>query len=334
MAERANIDDVEAIKRLRAAVGKFAEQVSVAVSDAAGEVNKTQQWLEVEQSHKWKLELRKRHEKLQQALEALRMKQLFRGPSGEKQGTADEQHRVKICRAALEEAERKVKAIEAHKARLAREAALFQGAISRLSGIAHQSAPAALAELGNLIVALEKYRSIQVTEAGSTAGGMGGDGGGGMAGAVADGPAGMGRTAEPGGAVVGEAVADTAAGQVGAGDGGVSVEWAKVVERAREAWGRIGGAVVVEKGALTPERTPVAAVVVVRDAFSGRHFVGRADGEAAERSAEGKPVLEVMEAGTLLAALPALGEDEGQAVGGMLWLADDRGVIWSGRSGG
>lgn len=165
----ARIDDIDLLKRLRVQIAKFAEQLNVAVSEAGAEVNRTLHWLELEQSHKWKQEHRKRHDRLQQSLEALRMKQLYKGPAGERQSTVDEEKRVKQCRAALEEAEWKLRAIASHKTRLAREAVLFQGILTRLGGISQQAAPAALAELTNLINAVEKYTKVEVGEVTSEA---------------------------------------------------------------------------------------------------------------------------------------------------------------------
>src|ERR1700710_2147381 len=98
MAQRANVQDVEALRRLRVQIIKFAEQVGTAVSDAAAEVQGTLRWLELEQTLYWRNEQRKRHNELQRALDKLREKQLFKSPTGGQQSYVDEQKYVQKCK--------------------------------------------------------------------------------------------------------------------------------------------------------------------------------------------------------------------------------------------
>lgn len=262
MSTQANVEDVEALKRLKVALAKFAETLGNAVADAASDVQRTLNWLELEQGLKWKSEQRKRHLVHQQALEKLRMKQLYKGPTGERQSDVDEQVAVKKAKAALEEAEMKIRAVDRHRNQLSRDAVLFQGALSRLSGIAHQSAPAAMAELTNMMVALEKYGKLAVEEVVSEAGG-----GGGEIARVEQGEQGMGRGGVGGGAGSGVMQGGGEEEKVE-----VKVDWAEVVKRARAQWKRMGGVVVMEEGAGGEKMGGV--MVVVKDGFSGRIFVG------------------------------------------------------------
>lgn len=283
MAGPVEINDVDALKRLRAQIAKSAEVLSAAVADAASDVQRTQQWLDHEQSLKWKLEQRKRHDKLQQALEQLRMKQLYKGPTGERQSTVDEEKRVKQCRAALEEAELKLKAIARHKIQLSREALLFQGCLTRIGTIAHDSAPAALAELGQLLLALERYTQGGAQEVGSSAG------------AVA------GAEVEPGMAR-GTDAASAEGTQSEASSAQPEAVWEAFVEKARQVLLRVReGEVIVEEGL---DWSGTAAIW--KDGFTGRMYAGVL-GPAVPRQE-----IVVLTRVELLAAVPGVAETVAQ----------------------
>jgi hypothetical protein len=243
MSTGANVQELDALKRLRAQIAKFVDALSTAIADASSDVNRTLHWLELEQTQKWKLELRKRHDKLQQALDALRQKQLFKGPSGERQSYVDEQKRVNQCKVSLEEAEQKLRLIAQHRNKLSREAVLFQGAMARLSSIAHNSGPSALAELGNLITALEKYAKVTVDEVGSSAE------------AIVE-------ATSAGGPNMARASDSTPMPEE------VVIDWDKVALRAADAFARLGGEVVLEPVDLK------GRIVILRDGFSSRIYVG------------------------------------------------------------
>lgn len=270
MATRANVESLEALVRLRGGIARFVELVGSAVADASSDVNRTLQWLELDRARHWEVERRKRHDQHQQALEALRMKQLYRGVTGERQSTVDEEKRVKQCRAALEEAEWKIRAVAEHRTRLAREAVLFQGVLSRLGQIATQTGPAALAELANLMVSLEQYGSV-ATEVGSGAGEGGGGG-------VVEGCGAMVRA-------VGPSEESSEGGQ-----GAVEVDWKVVERRAWKAWGATGGRVVVELAAMETG----AVALVWRDFLRGKVFVTRAGLEGEVGACAGWTVEELL----------------------------------------
>lgn len=295
MATQAKVDSLEALQRLRAAIVRFSEVVGAVVADASADVSRTLQWLELDRSHHWEVERRRRHERLQQALEALRMKQLFKGPAGERPSTVDEEKRVKQCRAELEEAETKIRLVASHRTKLSREALLFQGVLSRLGGISVHSAPAAIAELSNLLLAIEKYGALAV-EARSQAPVVGVDDVGRAADAVS---ASMTRPsdtaadeAEPvqlRSAVAGSGVAAGASSALGPGDAtaarsghgsadgstaAAETDWALVRRRARDAWSKFAQAVVVERAALA---AGARRAVVLRDFLRGRVFVTTGD---------------------------------------------------------
>jgi hypothetical protein len=286
MAQRADVQSLEALVRLRGAIARFLELVSSAVSEATSDVNQTLHWLEHDRAQFWRFEERKRHEQHQQALEALRMKQLFKGVAGERQSVVDEMKRVKVTRAALEEAQTKLRAVAAHRNRLVREAVLFQGAMARVGSITIQSGPAALAELANLIVALEKYGKIRVEEVVSQVGAEG-EGAGQVVGA----PAMVRAAAPPQPEEASQAV----------------VDWKAVERRAWKAWRDVAGKVVVEAGAVEAAGAGAGSAMPValwRDFLRGKLFIGF----VGESPTPPPPVCQPLDGGLdrLISVVPAL----------------------------
>ncbi|MFN4242467.1 MAG: hypothetical protein ACK4PI_04435 [Tepidisphaerales bacterium] len=291
MATHAKVESLEALQRLRAAIIRFTEVVGAVVADASSDVNRTMQWLELDRARHWETERRKRHEQLQQALEALRMKRIFKGPAGERPSTVDEEKRVKVCRAALEEAENKLRAVAAHRTRLSREALLFQGVLSRLGAIAVHDGPAAAAELSNLMLALEKYGTLAVVvgsqatspaaagtpiagelssamSRGAAVGEVGGHPAGQAPSPVNDAVEGQATSAAKEATSSGDAL--KAAGAPTDADNRPATDWSAVRKRAREAWRWRAEPVVVERGAAAAGAGPA---LVFRDFLRGRVFV-------------------------------------------------------------
>jgi hypothetical protein len=110
--EGAKVSSIDALRMFRAALIKFAETTGSALTDADADVRSTLIWLERDQSTYWKGQIRKRHDALERAKEALRHKQLYKGPAGGRQSDVDEQKMVSKCKAALMEAEQKLLAVK------------------------------------------------------------------------------------------------------------------------------------------------------------------------------------------------------------------------------
>ena len=67
----AKVEDLDAIKSLKRAIWKFAEAANVALGDAEGEMNRAVMWLEGEQRAYWEGQVRKRHDLVERAREAV-----------------------------------------------------------------------------------------------------------------------------------------------------------------------------------------------------------------------------------------------------------------------
>ena len=106
-ADQAKVKSVESLEYFRAALITFLDKSKKAVSSAEGAVKKARYWVEQEQWTAWSLELKKRTRHLEMAEQ-----ELFSARLSEHRDSMLEQRAVRRCKAAVEEAEAKLKIIK------------------------------------------------------------------------------------------------------------------------------------------------------------------------------------------------------------------------------
>ncbi|HEX8524359.1 MAG TPA: hypothetical protein VF669_19040 [Tepidisphaeraceae bacterium] len=163
--ESANVSSIDALRSFRAALIKFAESANYAITDADADVRGTLIWLERDQSVYWKNQIRKRHEALERAREALRHKELYKAPHGGRASVVDEQKMVAKCKAALAEAEQKLANVKKSILRLTKAQSEFIGQIQRLGTAVQSDLPAAIADLDRMVRLLDEYVSLRAPTA-------------------------------------------------------------------------------------------------------------------------------------------------------------------------
>jgi hypothetical protein len=169
MAEGARVESIEALGRFRNAMIKFAEAVDVALADAEGELSRTSVWLETEQLAFWQTQLRHRHEAVEKAKEAVRMKKLFKDASGRTPSAVEEEKALKLAQRRLEEAEQKLSATRKYAKVLQREFQLYKGGVQRLSTTLADAIPTGVATLSRFVDQLHRYVGFGPATAGSEA---------------------------------------------------------------------------------------------------------------------------------------------------------------------
>jgi len=169
MAEGARVESIEALGRFRIAMIKFAEAVDVALADAEGELSRTSVWLETEQLAYWQTQLRQRHEAVEKAKEAVRMKKLFKDASGRTPSAVEEEKALKLAQRRLEEAEQKLAATRKYAKVLQREFQLYKGGVQRLSTTLADAIPTGVATLSGFVDQLHRYVGFGPATAGSEA---------------------------------------------------------------------------------------------------------------------------------------------------------------------
>ena len=156
----ANIANIEALKQLRIALVKFAEMANVALGDAESDVQRVMNWVQNDQATYWSNQHRKRHEALMKAKEALRHKQIFKDPTGKRQGTAEEEKAVQIAQRRMAEAEQKLAAVKRWGRQLEKEAQVYKGSVQRLGTTVTADIPVAIAKLDRMTIALQGYVNL------------------------------------------------------------------------------------------------------------------------------------------------------------------------------
>ena len=158
--ESAKVSSIDALRSFRAALIKFAESADSAIMDADADVRSTLIWLERDQITYWQGQIRKRHDLLERAREALRHKELFKSPHGGRASVVDEQKAVAKAKAALEEAEQKLINVKKSIQRLQKQMSEFQGQVQRLATSVQTDIPTAVADLDRMVALLDQYVAL------------------------------------------------------------------------------------------------------------------------------------------------------------------------------
>jgi hypothetical protein len=161
----AKVDDLDALKALKRAIWKFAEAANVALGDAEGEMTRAIMWLEGEQRAYWEGQVRKRHELVERAKEAVRMKKIFKDSTGRQQSAVDEEKALKVAQRRLADAEEKVIAVKKHTAKLRKEYLMYKGHVQRFATGVQNDLPMASAQLDALLDRLQQYVALDAPEA-------------------------------------------------------------------------------------------------------------------------------------------------------------------------
>jgi chromosome segregation ATPase len=157
MAENAHVTSTEALGDFRARLVIFRSTALQALDEVAAEVGHTRQWLRIDQRLHWEGEIRRRQKKLDDAQQEYMRARL----SSLQDSTAAQQNAVKKARAALHEAEDKLRAVK----RWDRNFDSIVDPAARLLGglrnALEHDMPRGIAHLANLQRALDDYSDRQ-----------------------------------------------------------------------------------------------------------------------------------------------------------------------------
>ena len=152
MSDQAKVKSVESLEYFRASLITFLDKAKKAVSSAEGAVKKSRYWVEQEQWSMWSLELKKRTRHLEMAEQ-----ELFSARLSEHRDSMLEQKAVRRCKAAVEEAEGKLKVIKRWTREFDR---LFDGPVKglgHLDDFLTNNVPRGVAWLSQAIKTLDAY---------------------------------------------------------------------------------------------------------------------------------------------------------------------------------
>ncbi len=157
MGERAWVESVEALKKFRAALCKFAENVDVGLGEAEAEIQRTSFWLTQEQHNHWKRAVTHRTQLYTQARSALNRKKDQRTALGARYSYVDEEKALAAAARQLEQAQQKLANVRRWSHTLNDEAATYRATAQGLSQAVMVDIPGALAQLDSMVAALESY---------------------------------------------------------------------------------------------------------------------------------------------------------------------------------
>src|SRR5688572_4195957 len=108
MSEIARIDSIAELRAFRVALLKFVDACNVALGDAESDMQRTHTWVERDQLSYWNGQLAKRAEMVARAKDALRMKKLYKSPTGATQSVVEEAKALRVANRLHEESRQKI----------------------------------------------------------------------------------------------------------------------------------------------------------------------------------------------------------------------------------
>jgi len=158
------VESFEALKRLRAALCKFAEVVGAGLAEADADLQRERNWINLDRPTYWQAEAKKRAEALAKAKIALVGKKFQTTPLGGRPSCVEEEKELAKAMRRVEEAERKLASVRHWRRRFDEEFFSYQGVTSSLSQALVGDIPNAVARLDNMLTALEAYAASTAPE--------------------------------------------------------------------------------------------------------------------------------------------------------------------------
>ncbi len=173
MSDYARVESLDALRRFRTALCKFAENVGVGLDEAEAEVQRTEEWLKQEQPAYWKQQAAIRAELYARAKSELSRKKMQKTPLGTTPSCVDELKALARAERQLEDARLKQAAVKRWSREFEKEGYAYTAAALGLRVAIQSGMPTALAQLDAMIEALEAYAAspqpAQQTSVASTA---------------------------------------------------------------------------------------------------------------------------------------------------------------------
>ncbi len=162
MAEHAHVGSIEVIGELRGRLVQTSELLTRTGEECLSQATRILSWVQGPQMEHWKQQIRKREQKFASARSDLERAKIAR-PDADPRSFIDQQRALKRAKAAIEEAQAKLKAVKHWSRELDRQLTLLRGAIRPLMSAAEVDLPKAAKWLKNLTRHLEGYLEVAPT---------------------------------------------------------------------------------------------------------------------------------------------------------------------------
>jgi hypothetical protein len=158
MSDAARIHSFRALTDAKAALLKFADEATAALSSMDADVQRVSGWLASDRPSHWKAEVRRREDEVNKARGEIERKRLVRAP--EPASVVDERKAWERAKQRLVEAQRRAEAVREWAPRWEREAMMYKGSCQALSEAINRDIPLACARLDKMLSALETYARL------------------------------------------------------------------------------------------------------------------------------------------------------------------------------
>jgi hypothetical protein len=158
MSTSANVQSLESIEAVRRAVMLFDEQVADALTELGAEMRRMLDWLEHDRPRYWKTQVRKAHDQLHEAQQALHRCLMF--PIGDDRPSCyEERMDLKKAQARLAYCQEKEERVRQWQRTVRHELFEYEGRISQLVRLVEVDMPQALGVLTRIVRRLEEYQA-------------------------------------------------------------------------------------------------------------------------------------------------------------------------------
>jgi hypothetical protein len=158
MSTQVRIYDSRALLDTKAALVKFAEQVTGALANVDSDISRLSQWLHQERPAYWKHEIRKREDKVLAAKTDIQRKIISQAP--EPPSLVLERRVLQRAQASVDGARARLEKVKQWSPRWERDALLYKTSVSALSEALYRDIPLALSRLEQMMLSLEAYERL------------------------------------------------------------------------------------------------------------------------------------------------------------------------------
>jgi hypothetical protein len=156
MNQSANVTSIDAVRAFRAALVKFEENARDGVTSLELEIRRAVNWIEVDRRRYWPTQVKQASELLAQARNALERCQLKYG-SEEAPSCYEQKKNYERAKRRLRYCEEQVRKVKQWTQILRHELTQFDGQMAQMTVCVDTDLPRAIAAIGNMLSALERY---------------------------------------------------------------------------------------------------------------------------------------------------------------------------------
>jgi hypothetical protein len=160
MSDVANVQSIQALADLRAALANFAALATKSLDECDLELRRAMQWVTQEQPLYWRREVQKSHDAVAFARNDLERAQAATF-EGQRPTCLQQKKALEAAKAKLRRAEEKVELVRQAAAKIQKQSSEYASRMSQVKDLLTADVPVAMALLSRMVTALEGYAAIE-----------------------------------------------------------------------------------------------------------------------------------------------------------------------------